>query len=100
MTIDVHEIGVEQVKSSTHLKEVVYWKNQEATTATDLQTSIDNLTSRIKALEATFLQMSKVPTREERAWVDDHSVDTKVSRVRSPGEILGLHPAQGCISIP
>jgi hypothetical protein len=65
LVADVKTIGVEQVKGNQDLKEPIRWKESTTRSSTDLQLSIDNLTSRIQALEATFFQAPpKVPSRE------------------------------------
>jgi hypothetical protein len=63
---DLKTIGVKQIKGTQHLKELVEWKKTSSGTTADLQTSIDDLTSRIQALEATFFRPPPVvPPREE-----------------------------------
>jgi hypothetical protein len=73
LAADVKSIGIEQVKSTQHLKELVTWKDSTARTATDLQNSIGDLTSHIKTLGATFFKApSPVPPREEEGRATSH----------------------------
>jgi hypothetical protein len=73
---DVKTIGVEQINGTQHLKELVEWKQTTSRTAADLQTSIDDLTSRIQALEATFFKPPLVvPLREEEGRAIGHDKD-------------------------
>jgi hypothetical protein len=70
---DVKTIGVEQIKGNQDLKELVEWKQTSSRTAADLQASIDNLTSRIQALEDTFFKPPPVvPLREEEGRAISH----------------------------
>jgi hypothetical protein len=61
----VKTIGVEQVKGNQDLKELVEWKHTTSRTAADLQASIENLTSRIQALEDTFFKPPLVVSQHE-----------------------------------
>jgi hypothetical protein len=70
---DVKTIGVEQVKGNQDLKELVDWKHTTTRTTAELQTSIDSLTSRIRALEDTFFKPPPVvPPREEEGRANGH----------------------------
>jgi hypothetical protein len=52
---------------------LVEWKHTTSRTVADLQASIDNLTSRIQALEDTFFKPPPVvPTREEEGPATSH----------------------------
>jgi hypothetical protein len=73
---DLKTIGVKQIKGTQHLKELVEWKKTSSGTTADLQTSIDDLTSRIQALEATFFRPPPVvPPREEEGRAIGHGKD-------------------------
>jgi hypothetical protein len=92
---EVKAIQVNQVRSATTVDELTSWSKKADVMAAELKADIQDLKSRMVALETLSTTLPKIPPREEEGWAKGHDVDKQFQGRDSGIPFPNLTPGKG-----